>query len=133
MCDILFASTKYRGNLTQHVGTLTDLHTFQYQEFNYKKALVKTHRVTPSAGVAALVMVLVLGVERDSWTIHLTLASRCRIGARRTGPETFTAPAHLRSLQSIHTCIAHNEHNSGQPIAHCHTTCSAQGRGKLWH
>ena len=54
MCDILFASTKYRGNLTQHVGTLTDLHTFQYQEFNYKKALVKTHRVTPSAGVAAL-------------------------------------------------------------------------------
>ena len=91
MCDILFASTKYRGNLTQHVGTLTDLHTFQYQEFNYKKALVKTHRVTPSACVAALplvmvlpLLVVVLGVERD-WTIHSRVSVPHRGAPDRTG------------------------------------------------
>jgi hypothetical protein len=114
MCDILFASTKYRGNLTQHVGTLTDLHTFQYQEFNYKKALVKTHRVTPSAcGCVAVGHGLASsgtsGVERD-WTIHSRVSVPHRGAPDRTGDihRTDTPPlthdkAHLHSLQSIHT------------------------------
>ena len=128
MCDILFVR-RSTGATSRNMSYSPDLHTFQDQEINYEKALVKTHRVTPSC--------VGLGTWRSNATGRL---SRLGAASGRAGPDRRHSPHRHTSHTTKHISTHSNPFthasptmSTTRPIAHCHTTCSAQGRGILWH